>query len=99
MKTLSILKTLNCRFNSFCKSPVKRRICSLPDESPDDSEYEEFAKDFFPEDSSARRVLLIQPRIKWGFGKVNRAEIQLHLDEAIALVHSLPNWKVVKEVR
>ncbi|XP_034172298.2 putative GTP-binding protein 6 [Osmia lignaria lignaria] len=43
------------------------------------------------------RVFVIQPYIKWGRDKKRNTTPELQLAEAIALINTLPNWKVIGE--
>lgn len=41
---------------------------------------------------------IIQPHVKWGQQKLREIIPDEHLDEAMALVHTLPEWKVTDTV-
>ncbi|KAG7201456.1 hypothetical protein KM043_004216 [Ampulex compressa] len=44
------------------------------------------------------RVFIIQPYIKWGKDKKTNTTPELQLEEAVALVNTLPNWSVANQV-
>ncbi|KAE8625689.1 hypothetical protein XENTR_v10006364 [Xenopus tropicalis] len=43
----------------------------------------------------AHRVFLVHPDVKWGAKKQHLSSADLQVAEAVALIHSLPNWSVV----
>ncbi|XP_071455198.1 putative GTP-binding protein 6 [Hetaerina americana] len=58
-------------------------------------EYEQIAKRYFTTPGAGHQVIVLQPYVKWGPKKKAKTTPDLQLAEAVALVHSLENWKVV----
>ncbi|GFG38663.1 hypothetical protein Cfor_01681 [Coptotermes formosanus] len=73
----------------------------------DDEELEDFEKDQY--DDMVKRVLhlpemgyqvlVVQPYVKWGSGKKYNTTPELQLAEAVALIGTLNEWKVVDTVK
>ncbi|CAK9800310.1 Putative GTP-binding protein 6 [Anthophora plagiata] len=57
--------------------------------------YRQISKEYLGSVIGGNRVFVIQPYIKWGVNKKRNTTPQLQLDEAIALINTLPNWSVV----
>ncbi|XP_017788359.1 PREDICTED: putative GTP-binding protein 6, partial [Habropoda laboriosa] len=57
--------------------------------------YTQISRDYLGSAVGGNRIFLIQPYIKWGVKKKRNTSPQLQLDEAIALINTLPNWSVV----
>lgn len=45
---------------------------------------------------SGHSVLVLQPKIKWGKNKKTNTTPELQLEEAIALIGTLPGWRVIQ---
>ena len=60
--------------------------------------YEEIVSRVFHTSEMGHQVLVIQPYIKWGSKKKRNTNSDLQLAEAVALVGTLRNWKVVDKV-
>ncbi|KAH9499959.1 putative GTP-binding protein 6 [Bulinus truncatus] len=65
------------------------------DEKADDEEYNQYLQEICAIPGMGHRVLVIQPDIKGGSKKYVLTTKELKLDETCALVHTLPNWKVI----
>lgn len=65
-----------------------------PEEELEDKEYEELVKQTFNISDSSHQVLIVQPYIKWGKRKKTNTTPELQLNEAVALIKTLPSWKV-----
>lgn len=63
-------------------------------EELEDKEYEEFVKHTFNISNISHQVLIVQPYIKWGKRKKTNTTPELQLNEAVALIKTLPSWKV-----
>lgn len=59
-----------------------------------DPKYQECVLEYYNIPNTGQRVFLIQPDIKWGPQKP-LSSIKNQLEESIALVNTLKNWKVV----
>ncbi|XP_075227528.1 putative GTP-binding protein 6 isoform X1 [Lycorma delicatula] len=57
--------------------------------------YEELVKRMFRTPECGHQVFVIQPYIKWGVGKNHLTNPVYQLNESIALIETLQNWKVV----
>lgn len=66
-----------------------------PEDELEEKEYEEFVKHTFNIGDISHQVLVVQPYIKWGKRKKTNTTPELQLNEAVALVRTLPNWKVI----
>lgn len=64
----------------------------------DDEEYRELSREYLSNASKGHRAFIVQPYIKWGSGKVTNTTPELQLDEAEALVKTLPDWSVVDKI-
>lgn len=51
--------------------------------------------------ATAQKVLILQPYVKWAAKRNTPDDVQPNdqLTEAIALIHSLPNWKVARGLK
>ncbi|XP_054283926.1 putative GTP-binding protein 6 [Macrosteles quadrilineatus] len=78
------------------KFSITSRLCDSNFENEyHDEDYEELVKRTLKISDTGHQVLIIQPYVKWGKQKKRNTTPQLQLDEAIALIQSLPMWKVV----
>jgi len=71
------------------------------DDEPEDferDEYDEMVKRVLHLPEMGHQVLVVQPYIKWGSGKKHNTTPELQLTEAVALIGTLPKWKVVDTV-
>lgn len=59
---------------------------------------DELTKRFYIHPGVGHKVLLIQPRIKFGHGKESREAANLKLDEAVSLINTLKGWSVGQKV-
>lgn len=68
----------------------------------DDSEENIFYKELLNRSqlipSNGHQVFVIQPYVKWGHKRNYRTTPELMLDEAVALIDSLPKWKCVDKL-
>lgn len=62
----------------------------------DEEDYETLVKRIFRIGETGHQVFVIQPYIKWGTKKKTITTPELQLDEAVALIKTLPSWKVVE---
>ncbi|XP_020372818.1 putative GTP-binding protein 6 [Rhincodon typus] len=64
-----------------------------------DAELEEIFKErLYPVPEGGHRVFIVHPNVKWGKKKPHLTTGELQMDEAVALVNTLPNWHVVDKV-
>nr|CAD7197506.1 unnamed protein product [Timema douglasi] len=93
------LQTLNL---TLTKSPVRCFANGNPpredDEGDAEAEYEDLVKRTFHLSDSGNQVLIVQPYVKWGSGKKRNTTPELQLAEAVALIETLPKWKVVDKL-
>ncbi|XP_078686670.1 putative GTP-binding protein 6 [Branchiostoma floridae x Branchiostoma belcheri] len=68
----------------------------LDDENLTDELYEEQVTLVTPE--GGHKVIVVQPNVKWGAKKQHLTTGELMLAESVALVETLPHWKVVDTV-
>ncbi|KAJ9583141.1 hypothetical protein L9F63_022520 [Diploptera punctata] len=61
--------------------------------------YEELSSRLFHIQEMGHQVLVIQPYIKWGANKKRNTVPDLQLAEAVTLVATLKNWKVVEKIK
>jgi hypothetical protein len=61
-------------------------------------EYDDMVKRVLHVPEMGHQVLVIQPYVKWGSGKKRSTTPELQLAEAVALIGTLPKWKVVDTV-
>ena len=61
-------------------------------------EYDDMVKRVLHLPEMGHQVLVVQPYIKWGSGKKHNTTPELQLAEAVALIGTLPKWKVVDKV-
>ncbi|XP_063228745.1 putative GTP-binding protein 6 [Bacillus rossius redtenbacheri] len=82
-----------------CRPLLGARACS-GDAAGEDTEqqYEQLARRVFHPRGSGEQVLVLQPYVKWGRLKRRNTTPQLQLAEAVALVSSLPRWRVVSKM-
>lgn len=62
----------------------------------DEQEFDTLVKRTFRIGEMGHQVFVIQPYIKWGLKKKTITTPELQLDEAVALIKTLPSWKVVE---
>nr|CAD7447904.1 unnamed protein product [Timema bartmani] len=67
-------------------------------EEDTEAEYEDLVKRTFHLSDSGNQVLIVQPYVKWGAGKKRNTRPELQLAEAVALIETLPRWKVVDKL-
>lgn len=78
---------------------LRNDLIDIKESSSDDDEQDESFNDFvnrtlrLPE--TGHQVFIIQPSIKWGPSKKINTTPQLQLNEAVTLIKTLSNWKVV----
>nr|CAD7600995.1 unnamed protein product [Timema genevievae] len=93
------LRTLNL---TLTKSPGRCFANGNPpredNEEDTEAEYEDLVKRTFHLSDSGNQVLIVQPYVKWGAGKKRNTTPELQLAEAVALVETLPRWKVVDKL-
>lgn len=65
----------------------------------DQSMFENLTKDLYHHPGVGHNILLIQPRIKYGRNNERRIDSECKMGEAVALVNTLPGWKVIEKVR
>jgi hypothetical protein len=71
------------------------------DDEPEDferHEYDDIVKRVLHLPEMGHQVLVVQPYVKWGSGKKHSTTPELQLAEAVALIGTLPKWKVVDTV-
>jgi len=71
------------------------------DDEPEDfekEEYDDMVKRVLHLPEMGHQVLVVQPYVKWGSGKKHNTTPELQLAEAVALIGTLPKWKVVDTV-
>ncbi|XP_066293834.1 putative GTP-binding protein 6 [Branchiostoma lanceolatum] len=68
----------------------------LDDENLTDELYEEQVTLVTPE--GGHKVIVVQPNVKWGAKKQHLTTGELMLSECVALVETLPHWKVVDTI-
>jgi len=71
------------------------------DDEPEDfekDEYDDMMKRVLHLPEMGHQVLVVQPYVKWGSGKKHNTTPELQLAEAVALIGTLPKWKVVDTV-
>jgi hypothetical protein len=61
-------------------------------------EYDDMVKRVLHLPEMGHQVLVVQPYVKWGSGKKHNTTPGLQLAEAVALIGTLPKWKVVDTV-
>lgn len=64
----------------------------------ENEEYKEISGEYFNPASHGHRVFIVQPYVKWGDNKKRNTTPELQLDEAEALVKTLPTWVVVDKI-
>ncbi|CAH1103579.1 unnamed protein product [Psylliodes chrysocephalus] len=99
-KTQNFLKVYY-KINKFSSTPLRRAEAVLSEQSVEeilntDNEYNELANEFLHL-SEKHRCIVIQPYVKWGPRKLSITPHE-QLEEAIALIKTLPSWKVVDTV-
>uniref|UniRef100_A0A1B6H4T3 Hflx-type G domain-containing protein n=1 Tax=Cuerna arida TaxID=1464854 RepID=A0A1B6H4T3_9HEMI len=65
------------------------------EEELEDPNYKELVRHTFKVSDMGHDVFVIQPYIKWGPSKRTNTTPKLQLDEAVALIKTLPDWNVV----
>lgn len=71
------------------------------DDEPEDfekDEYDAMVKRVLHLPEMGHQILVVQPYVKWGSGKKHNTTPELQLAEAVALIGTLPKWKVVDTV-
>jgi hypothetical protein len=61
-------------------------------------EYDNMVRRLLHLPEMGHQVLIVQPYVKWGSAKKRITTPELQLAEAVALVGTLPKWKVVDKV-
>lgn len=61
-------------------------------------EYETISNQYINPSLSGHKTLVIQPYVKWGRNKKTQTSPSLQLDEAVALIRTLPKWSVVESM-
>lgn len=64
----------------------------------EEEEYDDMFRRLLHLPEMGHQVLVVQPYIKWGSAKKRNTTPELQLAEAVALVGTLPKWKVVDKV-
>uniref|UniRef100_A0A4W3JAX2 Putative GTP-binding protein 6 n=1 Tax=Callorhinchus milii TaxID=7868 RepID=A0A4W3JAX2_CALMI len=65
----------------------------------DDAEFEELLQEQLPTlPEGGHRVFIVHPDVKWGAKKQRLTTGELQMAEAVALVNTLPNWRVVDKI-
>jgi len=64
----------------------------------EEEEYDEMVKRVLHVPEMGHQVFVVQPFIKWGSGKKRNTTPELQLAEAVALIGTLPKWKVIDKV-
>uniref|UniRef100_A0A1B6KK63 Hflx-type G domain-containing protein n=1 Tax=Graphocephala atropunctata TaxID=36148 RepID=A0A1B6KK63_9HEMI len=87
----------NFSISQVCCKGNKESVNSDDDfvEELEDPKYEELVKRTFKLSDTGHQVMVIQPYIKWGPSKKTNTTPELQLDEAVALIKTLPQWNVV----
>ncbi|XP_076629865.1 putative GTP-binding protein 6 [Colletes latitarsis] len=57
--------------------------------------YAQLSEDYLGSATHGHRVFVLQPYIKWGVNKRRETTPELQLNEAVALINTLPSWSVV----
>ncbi|XP_014772769.1 putative GTP-binding protein 6 [Octopus bimaculoides] len=84
----------------FCtNSYLEEMLEGHPDENIEellrrDEKYQEYVREYFSIPNTGQRVFLIQPNVKRGPQR-SLSSITSQLEESVALIQTLPNWKVV----
>lgn len=68
---------------------------SSEEDNQDNNAYQELVHRMHLFPGAGHQVVIIQPFVKWGPKKNELTTADLMLDEAQALVDSLPNWKCI----
>ncbi|XP_072433040.1 putative GTP-binding protein 6 [Chiloscyllium punctatum] len=64
-----------------------------------DAELEQlFEERIYPVPEGGHRIFIVHPNVKWGEKKQHLTTGDLQMDEAVALVNTLPNWHVVDKI-
>lgn len=85
----------------YCEGVVWWELDKETEELLDDEEYEEIVPANLRQRPDGCDVLLIQPRVKWGKQKTQLLSIttpELQLEEGVALIDTLRNWRVVDKL-
>ncbi|XP_077338932.1 putative GTP-binding protein 6 isoform X1 [Lithobates pipiens] len=69
---------------------------SYPEE--EDEDVEELLLSQSPALHGAQKIFIVHPDVKWGAKKPHDTTAELLVAEAVALVHSIPNWIVVDKL-
>jgi len=64
------------------------------DKEEDDDEYQVIKNLIIPRADTKHNLYVIQPIVKWGRHRFKMSTPEFRLNEAVALVHTLPEWKV-----
>ncbi|GFQ77024.1 putative GTP-binding protein 6 [Trichonephila clavata] len=59
--------------------------------------FESITKNLYAHPGIGHRVLVIQPRIKYGPGSEKKTRSEIKLEEAVSLINTLSDWTVVKK--
>lgn len=84
-------------------APCRRMCTNLEDDDDlenhmNDHMYDAMSAEYLGVIAGGHNVLVIQPYIKWGPDKVKVTTPKLQLEEAVALVNTLPYWTVVHKM-
>ncbi|RWS16562.1 putative GTP-binding protein 6-like protein [Dinothrombium tinctorium] len=101
----SLMHRLRTVFNAVYaqRFSARKPLSSFPSDEQiadfiEDDEYQKIKKNLTGLQSDyhhfTRKAFVIQPRVKWGPQRDDRINYSLLLRETIALVETLPNWKV-----
>lgn len=94
---LYIKRTLTCGSTALrnCDKSENNSTNTFSDQSM----FENLTKDLYHHPGIGHNILLIQPRIKYGRNNEKRIVSECKMGEAVALVNTLPGWKVIEKVR
>ncbi|CAH0562711.1 unnamed protein product [Brassicogethes aeneus] len=98
-----ILRGIQTKFISLAKRGLATSSClrnvdkQIDDILTKDSEYNSIAESYFRLGES-HKCLVIQPYVKWGPKKITSISPEEQLNEAAALIETLPKWSVVDSI-
>lgn len=86
------------KYQSDINDPDNIDECEDKMEDIDKEEYDDMVTRMLHLPEMGHQVLVVQPYVKWGSDKKRNTTPELQLAEAVALVGTLPKWKVVDKV-
>ncbi len=99
LRSFSVSSLSFAKKMEFVETDVIKPELMSDQENQDNHDYQELVHKMHLVPSEGHQVLIIQPYVKWGPKKNQLTTPDLMVEEAKALIDSLPNWKCVDTLK